>query len=458
MLSQQPYRIPAFFGWLLRGRSYCKRRLAALTPMPISTLSVDEDILSMVRLAKHQGRATVLATATDFAIAQSVADQLGCFDAVLASGTETNLKGGVKQRAIRSWCNAHDVDGYTYAGDSFADIPVWQDAQDLVVARPSGRLLKAVERLGKPMAVVGERTHTVWLTAKAIRPHQWIKNLLVFVPMLLNQRVDTTRLAAAMLAFTAFSFAASAVYIFNDLSDISADRQHPKKTRRPFSSGQLSVPYGVILLGVLAMLALAIALTLPQAVTVVISVYFLANYAYSTWLKQKPLLDIMMLAGMYCARLQAGASATYVTPSPWLMAFAMFFFTSLAAAKRFAELARLRKEGAHHSSGRGYLVGDTHVLQSIGLAAGYTAILVLALYMNSEQMHDHYPNGQFLWVVCPFMLYWISRVWLLAQRGRLNEDPVIFALRDRVSWLVAASILILIATSALPIKLHTYGF
>jgi 4-hydroxybenzoate polyprenyltransferase len=275
-----------------------------------------------------------------------------------------------------------------------------------------------------------------WL--RAIRPHQWAKNLLVFVPMILAQVWESQAALNAVMAYVAFSVCASAVYIINDIIDIANDRAHPRKRKRPFAAGELRVPAGLTMAALLAGMAFCIAMWINKECAVLLGIYVTANACYTFWLKSQPVIDVILLSAMYGLRLEMGAAATGVPLSPWLLAFALFFFTSLAFAKRYVELIAVEESRPPSGMGRGYLPGDARLIESVGPASGYVAVLVLALYMNSEQMHSLYGAGRVLWLLCPLVLYWITRVWLLAQRGTLDDDPVVFALRDRNSLIVAS--------------------
>jgi 4-hydroxybenzoate polyprenyltransferase len=273
---------------------------------------------------------------------------------------------------------------------------------------------------------------------RAMRPHQWAKNLLVFVPMLLAQHADTERLGRAGMAFLSFCACASAVYVINDLADLQADRTHPRKRHRPVASGALGRPAAVVLILVLLAAAFALAGSVDRACLTILASYVAINLAYSGFLRSQPLVDVIVLSAMYGLRLAMGAAATHTPLSPWLLAFALFFFTSLAFAKRYVELRHVEDTEPGEASCRGYARGDSALVATLGVASGYVSVLVLALYMNSDQMHALYGEGGPLWGLCPLMLYWISRVWLLARRGELHDDPVQFALTDRVSLLVGA--------------------
>jgi 4-hydroxybenzoate polyprenyltransferase len=271
---------------------------------------------------------------------------------------------------------------------------------------------------------------------RAMRPHQWAKNLLVFLPMLLAQHADSDRATRAALAFASFCACASAVYVMNDLADVEADRKHPRKRFRPVATGAVSRSSAVAMILALLLAAFTLAWSAAPACVAILAAYVAVNIAYSGFLRAQPLLDVIVLSAMYGLRLAMGAAATHTPLSPWLLAFALFFFTSLAFAKRYVELRHVEQAESGQGACRGYASGDSAMVAMLGVASGYVAVLVLALYMNSAQMHALYGEGGPLWGLCPLMMYWVSRVWLLARRGELHDDPVQFALTDRASLLV----------------------
>lgn len=282
---------------------------------------------------------------------------------------------------------------------------------------------------------------------RALRPAQWSKNLLLAVPMLVGHRLgDGRKWTELALAFAAFSLAASAVYIINDLADLAADRRHPTKRGRPFASGELSRGTGLAMAGVLIAVAAGIsAAGLPGAFGWALGAYLLLTSAYSMGLKRAAILDVILLAGLYAHRLIAGGLATDVFPSPWLLAFSSFLFLSLALAKRVAELLALKDAGDTQAAGRGYAVGDIELLKAAGVSSGYLSVLVFCLYISSDAVTLLYRSPLILWLICPLLVYWITRVWFLAQRRVLLEDPVLFTLTDKVSYAVLAGTLALLA-------------
>jgi 4-hydroxybenzoate polyprenyltransferase len=456
ILVKQPWRLPQVAMWLARGIPYCKGRVAELTNDSWTTWPVHEGVAGSIEADRRAGRPIVLATAAHERVARSVAGHLGPFDAILATTDTVNLKGRAKSAAILAWVESTGCGGFTYAGDSFADLAIWRVADEAIIVRPTPELEKTVRGLGRPVTVIGERRGAFVPILRAMRPHQWAKNLLLFVPALLAHRVSGATLASLTAAFVSFSACASAIYVFNDLVDLQSDRDHPEKRRRPFASGDLSLASGVCLAALLAAISAVIALVaLPPAFFAVVLGYAAANICYSTWLKRKPIVDVMMLASMYTARIEAGRIAAQANLSHWLLAFSVFFFTSLAFVKRDTELRRLESEGKMGADGRGYLVSDIPLLESFGTASGYVSILVLALYMNSTEMRSLYGETRLLWLVCLLVMYWLTRIWLLARRGVLDEDPVLYAVRDPVSILIGGACVALVAVATLQARLAT---
>lgn len=434
LVLRRPWLVVFVCAWLFRGRGYCKGRVAALASTSPGEWPVRPEVLERIAVDRKQGHTIVLATAAHRRVAAPFADHLGCFDAVLASDDAENLKSIRKSAAIARLARDEGWESYSYAGDCAADLAVWQDADEIVVVNPTPPLLKRLRGLGKPLCILGS-TQSGWDSLlRACRPHQWAKNLLLFLPMLLAHSVGVETVIRVAIAFVAFSLCASGVYVLNDIGDVAADRQHPRKRLRPFASGSLTIAAGIWSAILLFTGGLGLSATcLPLPFVGLLTVYIVANIAYSSRLKQVPVLDVLMLSCMYALRLEAGAVAAHVPLSDWFLTFSLFFFTSLAFAKRFTELRRLRDTGGSSAAGRGYEVGDIRLLEMLGSASGYVSVLVLALYMNSAQMRLLYGESRLLWLVCPIVLYWITRLWLLANRGQLDEDPVVFTLRDRTS-------------------------
>lgn len=421
--------------WLWRGKAYLKERIAREVDVDAALLPYHDELVARLSAFHASGRRLVLATASHRKYADAVAAHLRIFDEVLATEGGRNLAGAAKRAAL---VERYGRRGFDYAGNALPDLLIWSDAAEAVVVNPERGVKAEVEKLGIPTHVLDDRRSTLLLLAKSLRLHQWLKNLLVLVPLVAaHQTGDLRLLFQAVLAFLAFGVTASGAYVLNDLLDLEADRRHPRKCRRPFASGDLPVAYGVALIPLLLLMGVAASWAfLPPFFLVLLVGYYGLTITYSLWAKTRVMVDVLFLAGLYSVRILAGAAAVSVTPSFWLLAFSMFLFLSLALVKRYSELVVMLKEGAAKAAGRGYSVKDLPLLQSLGAASGYLSVLVLALYINSPDVHTLYARPVALWALCPLLLYWISRVWMKTHRGEIDDDPVVFAARDRVSLLV----------------------
>lgn len=439
-LRRRPLNLLRLPFWLLRGRAHLKQQVAACALPDPAILPYRTDLLDWLRQQQAGKRALVLCTAADRRIAEAVAQHLGIFSHVLASDGVCNLRGEAKRVELVRRYGEH---GYDYIGNDASDLAVWRSARRAVVVggEPLAAKAGALAELERVFPSVRSGA-SIWL--RALRAHQWVKNLLVLVPLALAHRFDADTVSAALLAFVSFCLCASSVYLLNDLLDLDSDRRHPRKCRRPFASGELPLAGGLCAAAVLLTAAFTVATTLPDRFINVLGAYYLTTLAYSLRLKRVTTLDVMLLAGLYTLRLIAGAAATGVALSFWLLAFSMFVFLSLGIVKRHTELALLRDAPAR---GRGYSADDLPMLRALGVSAGYGSVLVLALYINSPQSQTLYDHPAHLWLLCPLLLYWISRVWMKTHRGQMHDDPVAFALRDGVSLLIVV-LMIAVAVSA----------
>lgn len=431
-LRLYPFRGFALLIWLTKGKAYFKRQLANAVLPGVGELPYNRPLLAWLRLQRQAGFSLVLATASDMRIAQAVADHLGIFDGVM--GTEAhNLSSHRKRAAL---VEQFGEKGYAYVGNSSADLPVWRSAGAIHVANPACGVLAAARRLGDVGQVFDERPPYFRTVMKALRIHQWAKNTLLFVPLLASHRVlEGPLLWNGLVAFMAFGACASSVYLLNDLLDLPDDRLHPTKRSRPLAAGTLPILHALVLIPALLVGALVLALwQLPLLFTAVLLGYYVLTLAYSLWLKRIVMLDVVTLAMLYTVRVIAGAAAMSLVATFWILAFCMFIFLSLAFVKRYTELHDARQKGiSEKSSGRGYYPADFELLASLGGASGYLSVLVLALYINEAASATLYRSPEWMWAACPLLLFWLSRVWLLAHRGQMHDDPIIFALRDGVS-------------------------
>ena len=429
--------------WLLKdGKAALKQRLAEAAPLDVSVLPYDPAGVDWLRHEKAAGRKLVLATAADGRHARAIADHLGLFDDVLATDGAVNLSAASKRDALIA---AYGEKGFDYAGNSNDDLPVWAAAERAIVVNPGAGVAGRARQLGNVERVI--ETHgSAWRAwAKALRLHQWVKNLLIFLPLLAAHQVGTAPLdVAALLAFLSFGCCASSVYLLNDLLDLEDDRHHATKRRRPFASGALPLPAGAAVCPLLLFAAAYAAWRwLPPGFALVLAGYYVLTLAYSFVLKRRVMVDVVTLAALYTTRIIAGAEAIHGRPTFWLLAFSMFLFLSLALVKRHAELLPLLRQGRHGAAkarGRGYLAEDLPIIASLGTASGYLSVLVLALYVQDAGTANLYRHPQLIWLACPLMLFWIGRIWLIAHRGLMHDDPVVFAAKDRTSLLIAALI------------------
>ena len=421
---------------LLRGRAHFKQRLAARVQVDPANVPYHHPFIEWLKQQKASGRKLVLATASDVEMARPVAAYVGLFEEVLASDGKTNLRNAAKRRALNDRFGER---GYDYAGNSHDDLGVWPGAREAVVVNASESLARrAAEttKVGQTFLTASARGKLLW---RALRPHQWIKNLIILVPVLTaHQLSNQTTLVETGLAFLAFCMAASAVYLLNDLLDLDADRHHPTKRDRPFASGDLPLQYGLLGAPILLIAAIILSWTLSPAFALVTAIYFFASTGYSWHLKLIALLDVLFLAGLYTLRLVAGHVATGIAWSNWLLTFSMFIFLSLALMKRFQEIQTVREQSGHELKGRGYTAKHHFTVVILGIASGLAAVIVLGLYVNSAKVVELYTRPKLLLLACPMLLAWICRVWWLTYRGKMHDDPTAFAFKDWGSYLLGA--------------------
>lgn len=428
-------RLPA---QLLRGKAAFKAFVTESVSLDVEHLPYNGTLLKFLKEEHERGRHLILATGADVTLARRVSGHLGIFGEVLGSDGATNLTGNKKLAGLRNRIGAGEFD---YVGNATPDLPLLALAKEPMVANPSLPLRIMLRSRGiRPSREFRDRNGVLASLLRAMRPHQWAKNLLIFLPLLLAHGTSLHRLVTTILAFCCFSLTASATYIVNDLLDIEADRSHTHKRQRPFASGDLSAFVGLCTVVVFLLVALGFGHLLPSEFYGWLLVYLFTTLAYSLLLKRIAVVDVLILSGLYTLRLQAGGAATHTPISHWLAGFAIFLFLSLAIVKRFAELENLRARGAHPKSGRGYLLSDMEQVRSFGTASAYASVVIFAIYISGPDVMMLYHRPSLLWLIVPMMILWLSRVWLLASRGELNEDPVVFALTDPMSLLIGAAV------------------
>lgn len=436
LLRKNPFAaIFAFFA-LVRGRAQFKQTVARQIQVPPTNVPYHHELIAWLKEQKATGRLIVLATASDRAMAQPIADHVGLFADVMASDGTTNLRNAAKRAALTQRFGER---AYDYAGNSTDDLGVWPGTrQAVVVNAPQQLATRAAEVTQVGKTFLHQPAHLKHLL-RALRPHQWIKNLIILVPVLTaHQLSDSPTLLHGALAFVTFCCAASAVYLLNDLLDLDADRHHPTKCKRPFASGDLPLQFGLLGAPALLIAALGLSLLLSPKFALVTALYFLISTSYSWWLKRVAILDVLFLAGLYTLRLVAGHVATGIVWSNWLLAFSMFIFLSLALMKRLQEIQSVREQNGHELKGRGYTAQDHPVVFVLGMLSGIAAVIVLGLYVNSAQVVRLYQSPRLLLLACPLLLAWIVRVWVLTYRGKMHDDPTAFAFKDWASYLIGA--------------------
>ncbi len=443
LLRRRPLAVFDMVSWLSGGgKARLKAEVAREAAIDPATLPYNEPLLTFLKERKAAGQPLVLATASDCEAAQPVADHVGLFDEILASDGATNLSADAKRERL---VERFGEKGFDYAANGRADLAVWPSARAAVVVNPDPGVAGKVEALTNVAARFDDRPDSLKSHLKALRPQQWLKNLLVFVPLVTSHAlVDPSQVLLAVLAFIAFGICASAIYVVNDLLDLADDRRHPRKRRRVFAAGNVPAVNGIVMAPMLLAVAGAIALAVSPAFVAVLATYVVVTTAYSFALKRLVLIDVFTLAGLYTLRLIGGSAALGLWPSFWLLAFSMFIFLSLAMLKRYTELLGVRETGASAAPGRGYRTDDLGLLAALGGGAGYLSVLVLALYVNSPAVLSLYGRPDALWLLCPLLLYWVSRAWLVAHRGIMHDDPIVFAVKDRVSRAVALAMAVVI--------------
>jgi 4-hydroxybenzoate polyprenyltransferase len=459
LARHHPSKLLKIPGWLTHGKAALKRNIAGAVQLDVAHLPYNRELLQYLEQEHATGRPIYLATAADADTAHRVAAHLGLFTGVLASDGSTNLAGNNKLAAFRKQFG----DNFSYIGNALPDLPLLQSCQQPMVANPTAGLRSALRAAHvTPVRSFDERVSALRAWPKAIRLHQWAKNILIFLPMLLAHAWTPGLLAGACIAFLSFGLCASATYIVNDLLDLEVDRQHPRKRRRPFASGDLSVLSGVIVIVLFLAASITLALLLPNVIRTIspalrldrphyflvwLGIYTVTTLAYSLRLKRAVLVDVIVLSGLYTIRIIAGSAATGIGVSTWLASFSIFFFLSLAFVKRFAELENLRERGGATAKGRGYNVADIEQLRTFGSSSGYASVVVLTLYISNLSTAQLYHHTNRLWLLIPVLLLWISRLWLEASRGQLDEDPVVYAITDRRSLFMGVLVVAIVLSA-----------
>ena len=440
--SKDLWKLLHVLGSLAAGKAQFKESLARNNAIDPAALAYNDNVVDYIRNWRQQGGKAVLVTATDQSIANATADHLGLFDEVYGSDGMRNLKGSTKAGFL---VERYGAGNYDYIGDAHADIPVWNSARRAITVGLSQKERGRVHSLSGEVMHLCDQEHSSRAYLKAIRPHQWSKNILVFLPLIAAHEASIDSWLDAFFAFICFSLVASSVYVLNDLLDLASDRLHPRKRNRPFASGMIPLQHGTFMVPGLLLSGLLFGLLVQRAeFLLVMALYYATTMLYSIYLKRKLIVDICALAGLYSLRIFAGSAATGLPISEWLLAFSIFLFFSLAAVKRQGELVDVVNSGRGKANGRGYQGDDQLIVSMMALSSGYIAALVMALYLDSPEVQELYTHPTRLWGICLILLYWVSRMVMMAHRGIMDDDPIVFAVRDRVSRYCGILILIVI--------------
>jgi 4-hydroxybenzoate polyprenyltransferase/phosphoserine phosphatase len=452
LLKTHPLAILLIPFWLASGRAALKRQLASRIDLDPARLPYRQPVLDFLQQEKAAGRRLALSTAADRRIAEAVSTYLGLFDEVHASDGKLNLKGANKAAFL---AERFEQTGFEYMGDSAADLEVWRHARAAYVVGTQARAdqAAAVTTLKGSIlepSVSLRATFQTWISA--LRGHHWAKNLLLFLPLALSHNLAVAPVFRTLIGFALYGVCASGLYILNDLLDLHSDREHPWKKERPFAAGDITIPEGLLASLILLSSALGLAFLLDVQFGAVLLGYAALTMVYSLYLKRIALLDVFVLSSFYSFRILAGALISGTPLSQWFLAFSMFFFLSLAMAKRYSELLHAGDLIHAGNSGRGYRTGDRELLLSLGVGSSFASVVIFSLYVHSQDVLLLYSSPEFLFLLCPIVLYWLSRNWLLAHRGELKEDPVTLAIRDPVSYGVAAVSGVVIAASMIHVN------
>ncbi len=431
--------------WLARGPATLKQEIAKRVDIDPAALPYRKEVLERLHADRAAGRRLVLATGTPRKFAEAIAAHLGLFDAVLATDGAENLTSHRKRAALVA---AYGDGGFDYYGNSRHDIEIFDAAREAAVVAPDRSAARWQARHGCELIATPKPSAKTIL--KMLRVHQWLKNGLIAVPVVLSHEYfNIGMLVQCIVAFVSFSAAASAIYILNDFFDLALDRRHPTKRNRPFASGLLSMKFGMVSMLLLLAVSFIAAAFLPPLFVVVLATYLVATTAYSLSVKRMLLLDVLMLAGLYTMRILAGAAATDIGVSFWLLAFSIFFFLSLALVKRYVELRSSVLVPGERIAGRGYRAEDQEIIAQAGMASAFSSALVLALYIDSAAVRELYPHPWMVWPLAPIVLYLTMRIWILARRDELHDDPVVFIVRDWRSQIVVLLGAIMLVTAGL---------
>lgn len=446
VLRDCPFALVRFPEFLFKGKAALKQYIASISNFDPALLPYNNNLIEWLNVQRSEGRRLILCTASDRKIALKVANHVGIFDEVIASDGVQNIAGKRKAEIL---IERFGKKGFDYVGNGRPDLHVWRHARKAVVIGGSTMLARAAGEICQVEMILPSRDTPIFVWGQVIRIHQWLKNLLLFVPLLAAHDLGNgNALLLVAMAFVAFCLCASSVYIANDLFDLESDRMHPRKRNRPFASGQVPIWKGILLGSFLLAVSFSIAGIVGGSFLLWQFFYFSLTCAYSWFLKRLMIVDCITLALLYTLRIIAGASAAGQSLSFWLLAFSVFIFLSLAFVKRYAEFEIQGQSMSGKIHGRGYQTSDAPLIQTMGIVAGYTSVLVLALYLNSEAVAKLYRAPEFIWGAVPVMLFWISWMWMQAHRGNMHDDPLVFAVKDRASLATGVALTVVLTVGA----------
>ncbi|WP_375750159.1 UbiA family prenyltransferase [Vibrio sp. HN007] len=428
-VKSNPLVIFYCFIWLRQGKAHLKYKLAQYCDINIELMPVSDEFNRFLVQEKEKGRKIVLATASTEKFARQVVVNSEIFDDYIGSSESNNIKGAAKLSRIKEQNKE-----FAYAGNDFVDFELFKDANEAFLVNPSQKVLEASKQYDIKKVFDTQSSNQLACWIKQLRVHQWLKNLLIFVPLMVSGMLfQPGSIFLSLLAFSSFSSLASATYIFNDLLDLESDRSHPRKKERPLAAGNISILDGLRASILLIVCSLVIAMSTSSEFTVVLIAYLGLTLAYSFKIKQYIGMDVVMLAMLYTVRIIAGAAVLGIQASFWLLAFSIFIFLSLALVKRCSEIHSMQKTGKERASGRDYTVGDYSVLVSFGASSAMLAVLMFCFYINNSALSDQYQQPDSLWLIIPGLCYWLMRMWIKTHRGEMDDDPIVFSLKDRGS-------------------------
>ncbi len=446
LLKKNPLYLFQLLRWLLKGKAYFKERIFERVQINSAIIPLNTDLLKFLNHQSHLGRKLILATASPRSVAVEICKRCPIFDEIYGTDSRTNLSGKQKLAMLIQHFGRANFD---YIGNSSDDLVIFRSARYTYLVNP-GRSLQSKTRKGSNLIKVWQTKKTNLASAvRSLRIYQWVKNLLVFVPLLTSHNFSSWPLILqSFIAFIAFSMVASAGYLVNDLFDIDGDRVHPRKRDRPIASGDFSIPHAILLAVAFFVAGFLLSFFSPTYFWIVLLTYFATSLFYSFYLKKLVLYDVFILAVLYSVRVVAGGIVSGVPLSFWLIAFSTFIFLSLAFVKRYSELVKLTNEPGLRSRGREYMLSDLHLLEIMGIVSGFMAVVVFSLYIDSREVVELYSNPKLLWVISLLFLFWISRIWLCTIRGKMTDDPIIFAMKDKTSYFICllVALTIFIAT------------